>query len=202
VAPSQLSYSAGKLLAAAFAGLFGGGLIAILAMAVQAGERVRGLGFLRLLGQDAAYWFAIVSVALGVIFFLAMIRRLLGDRVAAAIRYDGIELRGLFLSRYIPWRSLEGLSLRTTRLRDNVHYKLRIESSCPPGGNAVHHAFASLSRGVGTGLFNASDEGVMRWLADAENARRAALAPPRPRVSAPAQVRAERPSIGFGRRMG
>jgi hypothetical protein len=131
-----------------------------------------------------------------------VIRRLAGGGVAAAIRYDGIELRGLFMGRYVPWRSLDGIYLRTTRYGDGVHHAIRIESRCPPGANPVHHALASLSHGVGAALLAAGDDEVKRWLVDAETARQAALAPPRPRAPAHAPLPAERPRIGFGRRMG
>jgi hypothetical protein len=200
MARNELFFSRLKLLFLGCCGLFGGLFLAAGAMEVQAGGRVRGLGFLRLPGQDFPYFFAVTVAVLGIIVFLAAIRRLAGGRVAAAIRYDGIELRGLFLSRYIPWRSLDGLFLRTTRYSDKVHYAIRIKSSCPRGANALHHFLANLSRGVGTGLFAASDEEMIRWLADAEAARRAALGPPR--QPAPPRVAVSRPKIGFGRRMG
>jgi hypothetical protein len=202
MARNELFFSPWKLLGLAGVALFGGGTLAALAMGVQAGERIRGLGFLRLLGQDAAFWFAILVAALSLLTALAAMRRLVGGGVAAAIRYDGIELRGLFMARYIPWRSLDRLCLRTTRHGDQVHHAIRIESSCPPGGNALHHALASLSHGVRASLLAASDEEMKRWLIDAEAARQAALAPPRPRAPAHAPLPAERARIGFGRRMG
>jgi hypothetical protein len=202
MARNELFFSPWKLLGLACFAFFGGGMIAALAMGVQAGERIRGLGFLRLLGQDGPFWFAILFGLSSLLIALAAIRRLVGGGVAAAIRYDGIELRGLFMARYIPWRSLDGLYLRTTRYGDQVHHAIRIESSCPPGGNALHHALASLSHGVRASLLAASDDEMRGWLADAETARQAALAPPRPRAPAHAPLPAERPRIGFGRRMG
>ena len=202
MARNELFFSPWKLIGLACIAFFVGGTVAALAMEVQAGGRVHGLGFLRLLGRDAPFWFAILVAGLSILTVLAAIRRLAGGRVAAAIRYDGIELRGLFLARYIPWRSLDRLCLRTTRFSDQVHYAIRIESSCPPGGNKLHHAFASLSHGVAAGLLAASDDEVKGWLVDAETARQAALAPPRPRAPAHASLPAERPRIGFGRRMG
>jgi hypothetical protein len=59
MARNELFFSNWKLLGVAGFAFFGGGTIAALAMGVQAGERIRGLGFLRLLGQDGPFWFAI-----------------------------------------------------------------------------------------------------------------------------------------------
>jgi hypothetical protein len=155
---------------------------------------------LRLFGPDAVRWLLTAS---GLYFFaslLGALRRLLGGRPLAAIRYDGIELNGLFLSRYIPWRSLDSLQLKAFSTRGKTHLFIAAVTRCPPGGNPLHHWLASRSYGVATRFADLDEDGVRAWLRDATAAGIEATTTG---VRTGPAVEAPRPpvSAGFGRRI-
>jgi hypothetical protein len=200
MAHTQLSFSVGKLLYLGIAGFLFGTAGAGLGWELSDKELIRHGRILSLLGADGARWVLIGCGLFFVLAALAALRRLAGDRTAAAIRYDGIELRGVFMSRYIPWRSLDRLSLRRFRIPGGTHYYIKAESRCPPGGNPLHHFLASLSSGVSTRLLDADEHAAARWVEEALAARPGTIAarpttrglrPPGPRTK-----------VDFGRRAG
>jgi hypothetical protein len=145
-----------------------------------------------LTGAEAVRWVLWVCGACTVAAGLALLRRLAGDRVAAAIRYDGIELRGAFLSRRIPWRSIDRIYLRAFRVNSKTRYFIRIESRCPRDASPIHHFLATRSYGVAVDLLDASAARAAAWVVEADSAWRAICRPPR--AIAPAR------GAGFGRR--
>ena len=159
---------------------------------LEPGDRVRGLGVLRIFGPEGPRWGLFAFGALTGLTGLAALRRLVEGRPAAAIRYDGIELRGLFLSRYVPWRVLDRIELRIYRWNGEATPFIRIESRCPPGANPLHHWMAGLSYGVSAKLLRASDDEVAAWVDKARVAISESAAPPRPTYRA---------QSGFGRRV-
>ncbi len=195
MAGSQLNFSTGSLLGKALmASLFASAFVAI-TLDILSHGRSPGFAVFRLLGPEGTRIFLVAGSVLVCICALALWRRLLGDRVAAAIRDGGIELRGLFMSRIIPWRSLDRLHLRSYRLRGDSGYFITAESRCPPGASAIHHALASLSYGLSTALIEGCDEDAARWVEQANRARADAL-------RSPAHSLARRQAPGPGHRGG
>jgi hypothetical protein len=96
--------------------LLGLGLICVMVAPVFFGlgldlppnARLGPLGLLRVFGPDVLSLALLLIAALLVLTGLACLRRLVGGRPAVAIRADGIEFRSLCLSRYIPWKALDG----------------------------------------------------------------------------------------------
>ena len=106
---TEIRYSRSRLLGWILMGLPLCLLILAVAWGVSDHQLMR-FRILRLFGPDPVRWF----LTAGGLFFLAGVlgamRRLSGSRPLAAIRYDGLELNGLFMSRHIPWRSLDAHS--------------------------------------------------------------------------------------------
>jgi hypothetical protein len=196
MAPAQLNFSASKILSLAFIGILLGTASAGLGYELGDAELMRHAHILRVLGPVGARCFLIGAGLFMTWSGLALLRRLFESRPAAAIRYDGIELNGVFMSRYVPWRSLDQLYLREWRYRGKVHHYIKVEARRPPGGSIIHHFLAARSYGVSTGLIDATDTEVAHWIEMANRARPSASAPRPPAAahrSAPAK-------IGFGRR--
>jgi hypothetical protein len=191
---SQLSFSVGKL-------LIGGIVLLAVALAIagfgyelKPGEHISRLGFLLLLfGPNGARYFLIGAGILTFYAGAAALRRAAGNGIAAAIRHDGIELNGLFMSRTIPWTALDRLYLRTYSSRGTTYTYVKAEARRPAGANPIHHALAAMSYGVSTSLLQASGQQVIAWIEQANAARNQALATS-PRPIAPL------PTSGFGRR--
>jgi hypothetical protein len=190
MARNELRFSMTALIGLAFIGPLSSTLLVALAVDLGPRSRLGPLGVLRIFGDDAVravlFGFAVCGVLLG----LAALRRAIAGEVAAAIRYDGIELKGVFFSRYIPWRCLEGIDLRTFRASGETNCFIRIRSHCPPGASALHHFCASLSYGVSEKVIAASGGEIRAWVEQARAAWAAAANPP-PRLPR---------MTGFGRR--
>jgi hypothetical protein len=196
MAPAQLNFSTSRILRLAFIAIFLGTASAGLGYALRDAELMRHAHILRLLGPVGARCFLIAAGLFMTWSGLALLRRLVESRPAAAIRYDGIELNGVFMSRYIPWRSLDRLYLRQWRHRGKIHHYIKVEARRPPTGSIIHHFLAARSYGVSTGLIDATGAEVAHWVEMANAARPSASAPRPPAAthrSAPAK-------IGFGRR--
>lgn len=159
---------------------------------------LRGSGLLRLIGPVAVWYFFVFAALVMAWSAIGALRRLAGDRVVAAIRDDGIELRGMVLSRFIPWRCLDRLYLRDYLIRDNLYRYIHAESRCPPDGNRLHHFLASRSHGIATQALDATEAEVERWVAAALLARDGALAGAR-EIPVATRLMPGRP--GFGRRL-
>ena len=193
---AQLNFSMSKILGLAFIGILLGTTGAGLGYELNDTELMRHGHVLRLLGPEGARSFLIGAGLLMAFGGLAALRRAIGNRPAAAIRYDGIELNGVFVSRYIPWRSLDRLYLREWRYRGRTHQYIKAELRRPPEDNAIRHFLGGLSYGVSTQLIDAADAEVARWVEAANAARPQSLAPRRP----VAARRVTPTKIGFGRR--
>jgi Bacterial PH domain len=182
MAPNRLEYSASKLFGHGLPILVVGSIL--IGLPLEEGERLGHVPYLWILGPTGARW-AMCGLGLYVAAVgLALLRRLLGDRTAAAIRDDGIELTGIFFSRHIPWRAIERLDLRRSRWRERTFYHIKIE--------------AGRASGISVKLLDSNEEEAARWV-DAANAawRRATasrIPPPAPRPPIAA-------GGGFGRRI-
>jgi hypothetical protein len=196
MAPAQLNFSTSKILGLAFIAILLGTASAGLGYALGDAELMRRARILRLLGPVGARCFLIGAGLFMTGSGLALLRRLFESRPAAAIRYDGIELNGVFMSRYIPWRSLDRLYLREWRYRGKVRHYIKVEARRPPGGSMIHHFLAARSYGVSTALIDATDTEVAHWVETANTARPGASAPRPPAASRPSAAT----KIGFGRR--
>lgn len=203
MAGRQLKFATGRLLGLAL--LIGLAAIACGAIALNIADGGRLRGLLRLLGPDGACALMILFTLICALTSLAMLRRLLGDREAAAIRYDGVAIAGMFLSQILPWHDVERICLRAYRYGDKVNFFVKVESRLPAGANAFHHFLARLGYGTAVTLIEGGLEAAEAWvaLAEAERAeaigRRAGTGAARPiagRAAAAAPVR------GFGRRVG
>ena len=198
---AQIQFSRPKLLGYALVGLAFGGPTMLMAFAVGDDALMRHGRILRLLGP---FGMRLFLVAAGLFFLAAacgLIRRLLDDRPLAAIRYDGIELNGVFMSRYIPWRYLDVLRLRVFGARGKTSLFLHAGSRCPPDSNPLHHYLANLSHGVSLRLSGASDENAAQWVRDALAAR-AEASTPRQSPEPANRPRREPTRVTFGRRAG
>jgi hypothetical protein len=166
MARTEIRFSRSRLLGWILMGLPLCLLILAVAWGVSDHQLMR-FRILRLFGPDAVRWLLGASG----LYFLAAVfgamRRLLGGRPIAAIRYDGLELNGIFMSRYIPWRSLDALRLKSFGTRGQTHLFIAAVSRCPPGGNPLHHWLASRSYGVATRFADLDEDGVRQWLRDA-----------------------------------
>jgi hypothetical protein len=156
------------------------------------GQRIPGLGLLRVFGPEGPRWGCFVLAAVVVVTALAALRRLVGGRPAAAIRHDGIELNGLFLSRYIHWSLIDRICLRSHRIRGDTSHSIRIESRVPAGADQVDLWLCGPSHDVADRLVAAQLPELGAWVEKAQAALSDALRPAPPRA---VQSRA-----GFGRR--
>jgi hypothetical protein len=178
MAQAQLRFSVGSLLGMALLTTLLCSAVAALGLEFGTGgplPRYRELGLLALLGRDAVSAFFILATLLTGLAALSAWWRLFGNRTAAAIHHDGIELRGLFLSRRIPWRTLDGVGLRSFAHNGDTYYFIAAKSRRPRGAGAIHHKLANLSQGVPVRLLEGSVQDAARWVADARAARQAAL---------------------------
>jgi hypothetical protein len=178
MARAQLRFSVGSLLGMALLTTLFCSAVAALGLEFGTGgslPRHGTLGLIALFGRDAVSAFFIVATLLTGAAALSSWWRLFGNRTAAAIRHDGIELRGLFLSRRIPWRSLDRLGLRCFAHKGEKSWFIAAKSRCPRGAGAIHHKLANLSYGVPVKLLEGSVEDARRWVAEAQVAYRAAL---------------------------
>jgi hypothetical protein len=192
----QLNFSLPSILGLAFVSILLGTASAGLGYELKDAELMRYGHILRLLGPDGMRIFLIVTGSFMTFSGLAALRRAVGNRVAAAIRYDGIELNGILVSRYIPWRSLDRLYLREWRYRGTTYQHIKAEARRPPGESVLRHFLGSLFNGISTQLIDATDTEVARWVETANAARPKSFTPRRPvaaRRMAPTK-------IGFGRR--
>lgn len=178
MARAQLRFSVGSLLGMALLTTLLCSAVAALGLEFGTGgslPRHGELGLLALLGRDAVSAFFAVATLLTGIAALSAWFRLFGNRTAAAIHHDGIELRGLFLSRRIPWRSLDRLGLRSFEHKGERSWFIAAKSRCPRGAGAIHHVLANLSYGVPVRLLKGSVGDAAHWVAEAQAARQAAL---------------------------
>ena len=192
----QLNFSLPSILGLAFVSILLGTASAGLGYELKDAELMRYGHILRLLGPDGMRIFLIVTGSFMTFSGLAALRRAVGNRVAAAIRYDGIELNGILVSRYIPWHSLDRLYLREWRYRGTTYQHIKAEARRPPGESVLRHFLGSLFNGISTQLIDATDTEVARWVETANAARPKSFTPRRPvaaRRMAPTK-------IGFGRR--
>jgi hypothetical protein len=197
MAQARLDFSVSKLLGLAFGSILLGTAAAGLGWELSDRELMRHAHVLGLLGPHGARW-SLIAMGLAMAGGgSAAARRAFGDRPAAAIRYDGIELTGVFVSRFIPWRSLDRLRLRQWRYRGTTHHYIKADARRPAGGSRIRHFLAGLSYGVSTGLIDASDEDAARWV-EAANAARPRALPAYP--SAAVRRAGLLTRIGFGRR--
>src|SRR5688500_2267961 len=104
MARSQLLYSSGKMLAATAATALMGSVGFAMGFGMTDLDLARA-GPVGLLGPTILRPVLIFCGAYFAILSLAAFLCLIGDRTAAAIRADGIEVRGLFASRYVSWAS-------------------------------------------------------------------------------------------------
>ena len=189
----QLDFAKGPLL--------GLGLVCVMVAPVFLGlgldlppnARLGPLGLLRVFGPDVLSFALLLIAALLVLTGLACFRRLVGGRPAVAIRADGIEFRGLYLSRYIPWKALERIDIGGFSLHGQRTVSIRVRSHCPAGASKLHHFLASLSHGVSEKLILGSPRDMAVWVEQAREAWHEASRPARP-----PHVRTR---IGFGRRL-
>jgi hypothetical protein len=198
----QLNFAAGPLakLAAATA------LAALLcvALAVHVAQTGVARGLLRLIGAEAGSALMALFTALSLMMTVAALRRLLGDRAALAIREDGVFVSGLFLSRFVPWREIGDIRLRTSSYGGRTNHYVKVECVARPAhANPIHHALAEFGYGTHVGMTGGSAEDAQAWVAEAWQARVEALRPrarPAPAI-APAPPAQARAAGGFGRRV-
>lgn len=150
------------------------------------GQSVRPLGFLTLFGPNATCYVLLAFGAFMVVFSLASLRRLVGNKIAVATGPGGIEVNGLFFSRRVPWASVERISVRVYKFGDQTTHFIHLRSSCPVGMNPLLHALASLSYGLSEKLLSSSTANLIAWVARAEDTRVKSLSPrPAPQPSGP-----------------
>ncbi len=126
------------------------------AFAIHVGREGEMRGVLRLLGPEGSYWVLMVCALFCAAIAAGLIRRLAGDRTAAAIRDDGVEIAGIFLSRVIPWRDLDRIYLRSYSFGGETYHYVKVDTRCrPAGANFFHHLLAELSSGHRSGCWKA-----------------------------------------------
>lgn len=175
MAPSTLRFSVGSLLGHALLSTLFCTAIAAIALDVNAGGSIRGLGLVEFLGRDSARAYLAAGTLLTGLGALNAWRRLFGNRIAAAIHHDGIELRGLLLSRRIPWRALDRLGLRSFTYKGTTAHFIAAKSRRPRGASFIHHRLAGLSCGVPVSLLEGSLTDAAHWVERAHMARHVAL---------------------------
>lgn len=174
------------------------------AFAIHVGREGEMRGVLRLLGPEGSYWVLMVCALFCAAIAAGLIRRLAGDRTAAAIRDDGVEIAGIFLSRVIPWRDLDRIYLRSYSFGGETYHYVKVDTRCrPAGANPFHHLLAELSYGTSVRLLEGGGGQAAAWVELARAERIEALRP-RPAPSArgaAVEPAAPRPVRGFGRRV-
>lgn len=122
-------------------------------------ELVGHLWLFRLAGAQNVRWFFEGGGCLSLLTGLAMLRRVLGNGVAAAIQDDGVGFNSLFVSRKIPWRDLRGVRLHQWRdWRGGRHDVLRVET-------------ASGCRDIPVSQLRAGTGEIAQWIRAANEAR-------------------------------
>jgi hypothetical protein len=161
----QLNFSRSKLLSHGLVALLGG--TASCALALGTSDRdVAHFGLLRLLGPAGARCFLIGAGILCLLLVLGLLRRMIGDGLAAAIRDEGIQFNSLFVSRFIPWRDLERVRLHEWRSsRGRRFHAIRAEAS-------------SGAHSISTRIVEATDAEIAGWIKEAGEARVRALTRP------------------------
>ena len=198
----QLKFGTGPLIGMFLVSALGAvGCVAIALHVARTGE-LRGL--LRLFGVEGSYAFMMLNAVLCVAAGLGLLRRLLGDRTAAAIRADGIETAGIFLTSVVPWRAVDRIHLRSLRVTNKVFYYIKVDCRCPAGANAFHHWLAQRSYGTPARLIDGGEEAAADWVELAEAERLEALRPRAATAARPVAAEprpAAAPVRGFGRRV-
>jgi hypothetical protein len=117
------------------------------------------IGLCWLMGAENMRRFFEATGILSLLVSLAVIRRLFGSGVAAAIRDKGIEFNGVFFSRFVAWQDLNGIRrYRRHGLRGSRTDMVRAET-------------ASGAREIAIPLLRADDTEIGYWIKAANEAR-------------------------------
>ena len=200
VRPKRLIFTTGRL-----AGLFvvtALGAFLMGALTLKAVHTGRVYGFIRIFGPELGAW---VMGGLTLVCALCSgvtLQRLFGDRIALAVRDDGILVNGFFSSRLIPWPQVAGIRINTLRYRRGEHHYIKVDCRERPSGvGLLHHLVAELGSGTPIDLVGLDLAGAHDWIGFALAEWRAALQPRQAR--APDRTHAPPASgrpAGFGRR--
>ena len=196
MARAQLFYSSGKLLAATAATAILGSMAFAVGFGMSDADLARS-GPVGLLGPTLLRTALIIGGAYFAIVCLAALLCLIGDRTAAAIRADGVEVRGLFASHYVAWASIQRVHLYRSEIARQAHHFIQLDTDRP---SFVSVLAPMIWRGIcwaPARFVAASDTEIAEWIEEANSARQEALAAraqiqPRPRM--------EPTRAAFGRR--
>lgn len=154
-----LHYSPASLLSHSVAGCLLGSAAFALGWGTSDEELVRHLALFRLAGVENVRWFFEGGGILFMLLGLATFRRLLGGGVAASVRDGGIQFNSLIVSRFVPWRALNGVRLHQWRdWCGTRHDALRVETS-------------SGARDIQLSLLRGAAGDVAEWVRTANDAR-------------------------------